>query len=86
MFIQGFEEYFTRVTDGKYIQVYNGIGMALKESYNRFFQRNGFYLEQRLDLGDDFVSVVGELLRFQGATPDCEREVVNRLREFIKLI
>ena len=86
MVLQAFEEYFTRVTDGRYVSVYGYIGDAIREADVVFSQKNnGAGVLDRPDLYESYSEMVQDSLRNMGAPIDLEREVGKRLKEFFKL-
>jgi len=86
MVLQAFEEYFTRVTDGRYVNFYGFIGDAIREADVVFAQKNnGATVLQRPDLHESFSGMVQDSLRNMGAPVDLEKEVGTRLKEFFRL-
>lgn len=86
MILQMFENYFTSVTNGRYMNVYGYIGDAIRMADQTFaMQNNGIGILDRPDLYDSFARMVEDNLRNAGAPIDLEREVGIRLREFFKV-
>lgn len=86
MILQMFQNYFTSVTNGRYVDVYPYIGNAIGVADQMFMaQNNGIGILNRPDLYDSYARMVEDALRNAGASVDLEREVGVRLREFFKV-
>ncbi len=84
--INQFEEYFTRVTSGRYVNVHGYIGDAIRMADQMFAQNNnGVGILNRPDLYESYCNNVRTALRNMGAPIDLEQEVGTRMKEFIKL-
>ncbi len=80
-----FENYFDRVTKGKYRQHYTSIGKNFRDADMMFGRKYGTGVLNRPDLYDKYVKMLVDAMKVDGAPDGLKKEVSKRLREFFRL-
>lgn len=85
MFLQMFENYFDRVTKGKYFRDYPSIGKNFRDADMVFNREYNMGILDRPELYEDYARILVNAMRFDGAPYALRREVSKRLKEFFRL-